>query len=180
VLEEQARAAGLPLFPVTIPSPCPNEIYERRMAEALLQLKAQGVSKMVFGDLYLEDVRAYREEKLKGTGIEPIFPLWGRPTRALAEEMIRLGIEATLVTVDPRKLPASFAGRRFDRILLNDLPSGVDPCGENGEFHTCVSGGPMFRRRLLVEVGPVVERDGFVFADLSLVAPASGPTASAR
>ncbi len=178
VLEEQARAADLPLFPVMIPSPCPNPVYERRMAEALLELKSRGVSKMVFGDLYLSEVRAYREEKLKGTGIEPIFPLWGRPTRPLAMEMIGLGIEATLVTVDPRKLSASFAGRRFDRALLDELPSGVDPCGENGEFHTCVGAGPMFHRRLPLEVGPVVERDGFVFADLTLAAPVSGPTVS--
>lgn len=168
ILEEQACAAGLPLYPVLIPSPCPNEVYERQMAQVVERLRADGVSKMVFGDLYLQDIRTYREEKLAGTGIEPLFPLWGRPTRALAEEMVSLGIEATLVAVDPRKLDGSFAGRRFDSRLLRDLPPGVDPCGENGEFHTCVTAGPMLRWPLPVVAGPVVERDGFFFADLAL------------
>ena len=168
ILEAQAKAAGLPLIMVSIPFPCPNDVYEQRMGAAVRQLAEREVSQIVFGDLYLQDIRAYREAKLEGTGIAPVFPLWGRPTRPLAEEMIRLGIEATLVTVDPKKMPPGFAGRRFDRSLLADLPPGVDPCGENGEFHTCVTAGPMFRWPLPVVAGPVVERDGFVFADLDL------------
>lgn len=178
ILEEQARSMGLPLVPVMIPSPCSNEVYEQRMGAVVKRLVSDGVSRIIFGDLYLEDVRAYREEKLRGSGLEPAFPLWGRPTRPLAEEMIRLGIEATLVAVDPRKLPASFAGRSFDASLLADLPASVDPCGENGEFHTCVTAGPTFRWPLAVARGPVVERDGFVFADLALRGPR--PTGDAR
>lgn len=180
VLAAQARAAGLPLVPVTIPFPCPNEAYERAMTEALVRLRADGVTSVVFGDLYLQDVRDYRVERLRGTGIEAVFPLWGRPTAALARTMIASGIEATLVCVDPRKLPRSFAGRRFDEALLAELPTGTDPCGENGEFHTCVTGGPMFRRPIETTPGPVVERDGFVFADLALARPDPGATPSAR
>ena len=175
ILEEQARAAGLPLFCVSIPSPCPNPVYEQRMAEALDRLRTLGVSRIVFGDLFLEDVRAYREQRMRGTGIVPLFPLWGRPTAALAAEILACGIEAVLVTVDPRRVPKALAGRSFDDGLLADLPSGVDPCGENGEFHTCVTAGPMFRWRIPVERGAVVERDGFVFADLTL-APRRGST----
>ncbi len=168
VADAQARALGLPLRPVYIPFPCPNEVYERAMATELGRLRVDGVTKVVFGDLFLEDVRRYREERMAGTGLEPVFPLWGRPTRALAEEMIDRGVVATIVALDPRKLPSRFAGRTLTRKLLAELPKEVDPCGERGEFHTCVTAGPMFAAPLRVAPGPVVERDGFVFADLTL------------
>jgi uncharacterized protein (TIGR00290 family) len=175
VLDAQARAAGLPIYKVAIPSPCPNAVYESAMGATMARLRADGVERVVFGDLFLEDIRAYREEKLRGTGIEPVFPLWGRPTRALAETMIGSGLEARIVALDPKKIPAEFAGRSFDRELLADLPDSVDPCGERGEFHTCVTAGPMFSAPLAVRAGEVVTRDGFVFADLELaeVTPAS-------
>jgi uncharacterized protein (TIGR00290 family) len=172
VLDAQARAAGLPLYKVPIPSPCPNEVYERAMGSMMARLRSAGVERVVFGDLFLEDIRRYREEKLRGTGIDPVFPLWGRPTRALAEEMIAAGLRARIVALDPRQLPAKFAGRSFDHRLLAELPPGVDPCGERGEFHTCVTAGPMFSQPLSVTPGDVVHRDGFVFADLELT-PAS-------
>ena len=168
VLEAQAEAVGLPLFKVPIPSPCPNEVYERAMATVLGRLQAEGVRRVIFGDLFLEDIRAYREAKLKGTGIDPVFPLWGRPTSALAEEMIAAGFEARIVALDPKKLPSRFAGRSFDRELLAELPAEVDPCGERGEFHTCVTAGPIFHWPIPVVPGDVVQRDGFVFADLKL------------
>ena len=166
LLEAQAEAAGLPLHVAEIPSPCPNEVYEQAMAEALAQAIARGVSGVAFGDLFLEDVRRYREERMKQTGLQLLFPLWGRPTRLLAEEMIASGVKARLTCVDPRKLDRSFAGREFGDELLRDLPPGVDPCGEYGEFHSFAWDGPMFRRPLGVKGGEVVERDGFVFADL--------------
>jgi uncharacterized protein (TIGR00290 family) len=168
VLDAQARSVGLPLHKVPIPSPCPNEVYERAMGSMLGRLQSAGVERVVFGDLFLEDIRSYREEKLRGTGVEPVFPLWGRPTRALAEAMIDSGLRARIVALDPRHLPASFAGRSFDRELLSELPDGVDPCGERGEFHTCVTDGPMFDVPIPVIPGEVVQRDGFVFADLEL------------
>jgi len=168
VLRAQADAAGLPLITVPIPSPCPNEIYEARMAAACRAAVADGFTHVAFGDLFLEDVRRYREERLAGTGLTPIFPLWERPTPALAQEMIAGGLRATLTCVDPRVLPATFAGRSFDAALLRDLPVTTDPCGERGEFHTCVTAGPMFSRPLEVTSGVVVERDGFVFADVLL------------
>jgi uncharacterized protein (TIGR00290 family) len=171
VVRAQAESLGLTLHPVPIPYPCPNDVYESAMREALAQLTAQGVSRVVFGDLFLEDVRQYREERLRGTGVEPVFPLWGRPTAALAASMIDAGTVAHVVCLDPRRLDRSFAGRRFDRALLAALPPEVDPCGERGEFHTCVTDGPMFARPVRVEPGPVVERDGFVFADLRLAPP---------
>jgi uncharacterized protein (TIGR00290 family) len=166
LLQAQGRAAGLPVRVVDIPYPCPNETYEAAMASAVEQLRADGAQAMAFGDLFLEDVRRYRETRLLGTGLAPLFPLWGRPTRALAEEMIDGGLRARLTCVDPRALPASFAGRAFDRALLADLPPSVDPCGENGEFHSFAWDGPMFRHPVPVTPGAVVERDGFVFADL--------------
>ncbi len=166
LVEAQAAAAGLPLRKVEIPFPCPNEVYEREMARTIGELKADGVGHVVFGDLFLEDVRAYRESRLAPTGVRAVFPLWGRLTKDLAREMIGAGLEAYLVCIDPRKLPREFAGRRFDESLLRDLPAGVDPCGERGEFHTFVAGGPMFSRSIPVVPGEVVERDGFVFADL--------------
>jgi uncharacterized protein (TIGR00290 family) len=166
VLELQARAAGLPLHRVRIPAACVNAEYERAMGEAVRAARADGVTHVVFGDIFLEDVRAYRERMLEGTGISPVFPLWGRETRELAREMLDAGLAATIVCVDPRRLPESFAGRAFDRTLLDDLPPGVDPCGENGEFHTCVTDGPMFSACVPLRAGEIVQRDGFVFADL--------------
>lgn len=166
LVRAQAESAGLALHLVHIPSPCPNEIYAERMAAFLRDARAWGYTHVAFGDLFLEDVRAYREEHMRGTGLEPMFPLWGSPTRALAGEMIDGGLRAYLTCVDPRKVDASFAGRAFDRALLAELPDGVDPCGEHGEFHSFVWAGPMFARALDVSPGIVVERDGFVFADV--------------
>ncbi len=166
VLQAQLAATELPAIIVRIPYPCPNEVYEARMAQALAGAKAEGVSHIIFGDLFLEDVRAYRLAKLAGTGITPIFPLWQRPTDQLAREMIAGGLETYLATVDLKKLPASYAGQRWSRELLDQLPEGIDPCGENGEIHTAVVGGPMFTRSIPVEVGEVVERSGFAYADL--------------
>ncbi len=166
LLEAQAQAAGLPLHTLPIPYPCPNEEYERIMGAFVAEQAAAGVEAMAFGDLFLEDIRRYRETKLAGTGITPLFPLWGIATDELARTMVAGGLEAYVTCVDPRKLPQSFAGRRFDAALLADLPGGVDPCAENGEFHTFCSAGPMFDRPIDVEVGDVVTRDGFVFCDL--------------
>ena len=170
LLEAQSAAAGLPLIRVRIPYPCTNEIYEREMAVAMTEAKARGVTHVIFGDLFLADLRAWREDKLKAIGITAVFPIWqdkaDKGTPALAREMIAAGIEAYLAVVDLKKLPASFAGRRFDRALLDDLPDGVDPCGENGEFHSFVAAGPMLNGRIAVRVGETVERDGFAFADL--------------
>jgi diphthamide synthase (EF-2-diphthine--ammonia ligase) len=155
ILAAQLEAAGLASVRVPIPFPCPNEIYEARMAAALADAKATGVSRMIFGDLFLEDVRRYREEKLNGTGIAPVFPLWHRPTDALARAMIDAGVETYLACVD--------------LTLLEELPASADPCGEKGEFHSCVVAGPMLKRRIPVTVGDVVEREGFAFADLMLL-----------
>ena len=166
LLEKQAGALGLPLIDVPLPWPCSNAEYEARMEAAMGRVSALGVRHMVFGDLFLEDVRAYREERLRPLGVEAIFPLWGRPTDLLAREMIAAGIDARLVTVDPRQLDASFAGRRLDAALLADLPPGVDPCGERGEFHTAVVAGPMFAAPIPVRQGETVLRDGFVYSDL--------------
>jgi uncharacterized protein (TIGR00290 family) len=166
LLEAQAAAAGLPLWPVPIPSPCSNAEYEAAMEAALARARAEGVEAVAFGDLFLEDVRRYREEKLAPTGVRPLFPLWGRPTTALAREMLAAGTVAHLTCVDPRQVPAGLAGRRWDATLLAELPPAADSCGERGEFHTFVSAGPMFTAPLAVRVGDVVERDGFVFADL--------------
>jgi uncharacterized protein (TIGR00290 family) len=166
LLEAQARAAGLPLRIVPLPHPCSNEVYEARMREACAAAVRDGITHVAFGDLFLEDVRRYREERLAGTGLEPIFPLWGRPTAQLAREMIAAGLETHLSVVDTRALAADFAGRRFDPDLLRDLPPHVDPCGENGEFHTCVTGGPMFAHTIPVALGETVVRDTFVFRDL--------------
>ena len=166
LLRAQCKAAGLPEIIVRIPYPCPDEIYEREMAAAIADVKARGVTHIIFGDLFLQDIRAYREKQLAGTGITPVFPLWLQPTAALARAMIDGGVEAHLAVVDLKKLPASFAGRRFDAALLSEFPAGVDPCGENGEFHTFVSAGPMLARKIPVRAGETVERDGFAFADL--------------
>jgi len=169
LLAAQLAAAGLAPTIVPIPFPCPNEVYEARMAAALADAKAQGVTQVIFGDLFLEDVRRYREEKLAGTGVAPVFPLWQRPTDVLARAMIDAGVETYLACVDLKQLAKDFAGRRFDHALLEELPAGADPCGENGEFHSCVVAGPMLTQRIPVTVGEVVERDGFVFADLVMM-----------
>jgi uncharacterized protein (TIGR00290 family) len=166
LLEQQARALGLPLFTVEIPSPCSNEIYEQSFGGALRRARADGITHVVFGDLFLEDIRAYREVQLAALDLTPVFPLWGRDTRALAGDMIASGIRAHLTCIDPRKLDRSFAGRSFDAQLLADLPPDIDPCGERGEFHTFVTHSPRFASPLTVTVGDIVERDGFVFADL--------------
>ena len=167
ILRAQHEAAGLPSVIVPIPYPCPNEVYEARMASALDDARRQGVTHVIFGDLFLEDVRNYRIQKLAGSGITPLFPLWLRPTDALAREMIDAGVETYLTCVDLKQLPKSFAGRRFDHILLAELPASADPCGEKGEFHTCVVAGPMLSRRIDVTVGATVERDGFAYTDLA-------------
>ena len=166
LLRAQLDACGLPATIVQIPYPCPNEVYEQAMATAMHEAKAAGISHMVFGDLFLQDVRAYREQRLAPIGITPLFPLWHRPTDALAREMIAAGVDARLVCVDLKKLPKPFAGRRFDGALLAELPPGVDPCGENGEFHSFVAAGPMLSRPVPVALGETVERDGYAYADL--------------
>lgn len=168
VLEAQAEAAGLPLHVIDLPWPCPNTEYEKRMGAFVESARADGVEAMAFGDLFLEDIRAYREARLEGTGLAPLFPLWRMPTGRLARDMIAAGLRARVTCVDPGKLDASFAGRAFDAEFLADLPEGVDPCGENGEFHTCVHAGPMFAAPLDIAGGAVLERDGFVFADVML------------
>ena len=166
LLQAQADAAGLPLWRVPLPHPCPNGEYEARMRALIARAVAAGVTHMAFGDLFLEDIRAYREKQLAGTGIAPVFPLWGLDTRQLAHAMIGAGLRAKLSCVDPKQLARDFAGRTFDETLLADLPAGVDPCGERGEFHSFCHAGPMFDRPIAVTTGEVVERDGFVFADL--------------
>jgi uncharacterized protein (TIGR00290 family) len=166
LLDAQAAAAGLPLHKVQLPWPCPNEIYETRMGEAVERLRLDGVAAIAFGDLFLEDVRRYREDKLAGSGLAPLFPLWGEKTDRLARDMIAGGLRAYVTCVDPKQLDPRFVGRWFDRRFLDDLPVGVDPCGENGEFHSFACAGPMFNRPIEVESGEIVERDGFAFADL--------------
>jgi uncharacterized protein (TIGR00290 family) len=166
LLDAQAEALGLPLWKVPIPSPCSNEIYEQAMGHVVAQAVREGFTHIAFGDLFLEDVRRYREERLAGTGLSPIFPLFGSDTAALAREMIGAGLAARITCVNPAVLDRSFAGREFDSSLLADLPPGVDPCGERGEFHSFAYDGPMFRHPIPIRRGIVVERDGFVFADL--------------
>jgi uncharacterized protein (TIGR00290 family) len=166
LLEMQAEAAGLPLVKVGVPSPCSNEIYERAMSEAMQRAAGEEVRHVIFGDLFLQDVRAYREAQLARCGMTPVFPLWGMETRGLPEAMIAGGLRGYLTCVDPRQLGREFAGRRFDTDLLAELPASVDPCGENGEFHTFACAGPMFGAEVTVTAGEIVEREGFVFADL--------------
>lgn len=166
LLRAQAAAVGVPLVEIAIPSACVNEVYEQRMAAALSTPPLADAKTMVFADLFLEEIRAYREQRLLGAGREALFPLWGRDTTVLAKQFIEAGFEATLISVDPSQIDPSFAGRRFDESLLADLPESADPCGENGEFHTFVHGGPIFAAPLAVEVGETVERDGFVYTDL--------------
>jgi uncharacterized protein (TIGR00290 family) len=167
LLEAQARAAGLPLWSIPLPWPCSNQQYETRMRSACDRALAEGVEAIAFGDLFLTDIRAYREKQLAGTGLEPIFPVWQIPTRQLANDMIAAGLRAKITCVDPKTLDRSFAGRDFDSSLLADLPPSVDPCGENGEFHTFVYAGPIFQQPISVAPGEIVDRDGFVFADFS-------------
>ncbi len=167
LVEAQASAAGVPLRTVPLPWPCTNEEYEKRMGAAVAQAVGEGFTHVAFGDLFLEDVRSYREHRLAGTGLTPLFPIWGLPTDRLAEEMVENGLRSVLTCVNPKHLDRSFAGRHFDRALLSDLPAGVDKCGERGEFHSFAYDGPMFTRPIPVAVGDVVDRDGFVFADVS-------------
>ena len=167
LLEAQASAAGVPLRTVPLPWPCTNEQYEERMGAAVAEAVAEGFTHVAFGDLFLEDVRKYREEKLAGSGLTPLFPIWGIPTDALAVRMVESGLRSVLTCVNPKQLDRSFAGRQFDRTLLDDLPHGVDKCGERGEFHSFAWDGPMFTHPVAIEVGEVVDRDGFVFADIS-------------
>jgi len=168
LLRWQARAAGLPLEIISLPDPCSGEEYAERMRRFVDGAVARGVEAIAFGDLFLEDIRRYREEQLHGTGIEAVFPLWGSQTRALADEMLAAGVEAYVSSVDLAKLPASVAGRRWSRELLDELPAECDPCGENGELHTIVTAGPMFGESIPVRVGEIVERDGFAYADVVL------------
>ena len=179
VLEAQAEAARLPLWVVPLPWPCSNEEYEKQMAEACGRAIRERVDAIAFGDLFLADVRSYRERQLAPTGLAPLFPLWELPTAELAREMIDGGLRARITCVDTKQLPAEFAGREFDANLLRDLPTGADPCGERGEFHTCVYEGPMFARPIPLEPGEIVERDGFVFADFARASPSATATAIA-
>jgi uncharacterized protein (TIGR00290 family) len=166
LLESQAESLGIPLWTVPLPWPCSNEEYEARMRDLCTRAINAGVEAMAFGDLFLADIRAYREKQLAGTGLEPLFPVWQIPTDDLAQTMIASGLRAKITCVDPKVLPAEFAGRDFDSQFLADLPPGIDPCGENGEFHSFVYDGPGFEQPLAVSVVEILERDGFVFADL--------------
>ncbi|MBW0101356.1 adenine nucleotide alpha hydrolase [Pseudonocardia sp. KRD291] len=166
LVQAQADALGLALHAVELPSPCPNDAYRERTGAALQRARADGVAHVAFGDLFLADVREFREQSLRGTGVGPLFPLWGRDTAALAASMVACGLRAVVTCVDPARAPASLAGRWFDESFLDDLPDGVDPCGENGEFHTFVTDGPGFARPVPVEVVSTGERDGFVQAEI--------------
>lgn len=166
LVEAQAEAAGIPLWEVPLPWPCSNAEYEDAMRCTCEKAVDAGIESIAFGDLFLTEVRAYREEQLRGSGLEPLFPVWGLPTKALAHEMIAAGVRAKLTCIDREQLGAEFAGRDFDGDLLEQLPATADPCGENGEFHSFVYAGPMFRRSIPVQMGEIVNRERFVFADL--------------
>lgn len=170
--ELQACALGLPLIPVELPWPCPNEEYERRMAETCSRLRAEGIEAIVFGDIHLADVRAYRENRLNGTGIEPLFPLWGSDSAALVEEMLAAGLRSVIACLDPARVDPALAGAELTREVVRGLPAQVDPCGENGEFHTFAFAGPMFRHPVPIRTGACVQRDGFVYADILPAEPA--------
>lgn len=166
LLEKQAEQLDLPLYPIFIPPSCTNEIYEERMQIFIKQAIQQGITHIVFGDLFLDDIRRYRESRLALTNITPLFPLWGKKTDLLAKEMIHAGIRAVITCIDTKKLDSSFAGRQFDEQFLSDLPKGIDPCGENGEFHTFVYDGPMFQKPIPISLGVVVEHNGYIFSDI--------------
>jgi uncharacterized protein (TIGR00290 family) len=168
LVEAQASAAGVALWPVPLPRPCSNTIYEQRINAVIGRAREEGITHLAYGDLFLEDIRDYRLRQLSGSGIEPLFPLWTTPveTPALARRMLDAGLRAVLTCIDPRQLPEAFAGRLFDRQLLTELPHGVDPCGERGEFHTFCFDGPMFEYELPVQIGETITRDGFCFTDL--------------
>ncbi|MGA9509689.1 MAG: ATP-binding protein [Candidatus Sulfotelmatobacter sp.] len=172
LVEAQAEAAGLPLWKIPLPWPCSNQEYETAMSAACAKAIDSGIHAVAFGDLFLEDVRQYREDRLRGTGLTPVFPLWKLETRQLLNDMCISGLRSRIVCLDPQKLPARFAGRDLDSQLANEFPAGIDPCGEKGEFHTFVYDGPMFAHPISIESGEVVTRDGFVFADITLHAPA--------
>jgi len=171
LLKAQAAASRLPLWEVPLPWPCSNEAYEAAMSAACVSAVENGISAIAFGDLFLEDVRRYREDRLRGTGLQPLFPIWGRNTHQLIDEMVKGGLRARIVCLDPTKLPAELAGRDLDHDLVQHLPAGADPCGENGEFHTFAYAGPMFHEAIPIENGETVTRDGFVFADVFLTSP---------
>ncbi len=178
VLQAQADALGLPLWRIPIPSPCPNDVYERAMAAAVARAVADGFTHVAFGDLFLDDVRRYREERLAGTGLTPLFPLFDAApgyTTGLAREIVASGLRARITCVNPKVIDPRFAGREFDAALLAELPPDVDPCGERGEFHTCSYAGPMFRHPVPIETGITVERDGYVFTDLTLAQTTRSP-----
>lgn len=166
LLDRQVEALGLPAVKVMLPSPCPNAVYEARMEEAFDRLKAEGVRHVVYGDLFLEDIRAYRKKQVEAAGMQALFPLWGRDTRDLARAMVASGLKACVACVDTKRLDRSFAGRSFDENFLRDLPAGIDPCGENGEFHTVVTASPIFAAPIATSIGEIVEKDGFAFADV--------------
>jgi len=179
LVELQAAATGVPLWPVELPSPCSNQAYEAIMGQVMSQAQERGITHIAFGDLFLEDVRAYRVRQLAGSGIEPMFPIWSTPqdTLALAQQMLNAGLKATLTCVDPRHLDPAFAGRSFNAALLADLPPAVDACGERGEFHTFCHAGPMFRSEIRVARGETLERDGFCFADIRNITTSCVPNA---
>lgn len=166
LLDRQAAAVNLPVWKVSLPEPCTNADYESRMGAACLRAAQEGFRVVAFGDLFLEDIRAYRCEKLAGTGLEPIFPVWGTPTDQLARQMVAAGLRARITCIDPRQLPQSFCGRIFDEAFLHDLPATVDPCGERGEFHSFAYAGPLFSRPIPVTHTDTVERQGFIYADI--------------
>jgi len=166
LVQQQAESVGLPVQFIPLPYPCSNADYENIMGEFIKQVKEQGVNCIAFGDLYLEDIRRYREEKLNGTGITPLFPLWGKGTDALSKEMLECGLRAIITCVDPRKIPSALAGKEYSASFLSQIPASVDPCGENGEFHSFAFYGPMFKSAVNILVGETISRDGFVFTDL--------------
>jgi uncharacterized protein (TIGR00290 family) len=182
LLEAQAAAVDVPLWMIPIPSPCSNSDYESAMGAMITRARREEIDGIAFGDLFLEDIRRYREERLRETGLSPIFPIWGISTQELARKMIGAGLRARLTCVDPKQISAPFVGREFDASLLAELPPGIDPCGERGEFHTFAYDGPMFREPVRIQLGETVERDGFVFADLALevAKPAPAPSCSSR